>query len=320
MSRFFKIFNKIGGFEYLKQLAKCHILLFSLITVVLMGFKQKSMEISRLAINNRRLKKLRKWNKKFIADFLVREEKNKVRKISNKVWVLWLQGMGNAPEIVKICYESLKIHLRNREIILLTEENYRDYVSFPEFIQRKIDMGLITRTHFSDLLRLELLEKFGGTWIDATVYCSGPAYPNYLFDSDLFVFQCLKPGLDGESLRISSWFMSSCSNHPIICLTKALLYNYWRKNNSLIDYFLIHDFFELAIDAYPDEWEKVVPFSNSLPHILLLRLFEPYDERVWSAVKQQTCFHKLTYKFEQNMECLNGTYYENVLKKNCDGD
>ena len=35
-----------------------------------------------------------------------------------------------------------------------------------------IDSGQITKTHLSDLLRLELLIRYGGTWIDATVFCT----------------------------------------------------------------------------------------------------------------------------------------------------
>ena len=38
----------------------------------------------------------------------------------------------------------------------------------------------------SDLLRLELLTKYGGTWVDATVYFSDDNLPNFFFDSDLF--------------------------------------------------------------------------------------------------------------------------------------
>lgn len=316
MRRILSLYNKVGGTEFLLRLIRSRILLFSLFIILILGFKHKSLEIARLAINNRRLQKIRRCNKNFIASYLAREGKNKERKQSNKVWVLWLQGIESAPVIVNKCYESLKANLQNREIILLTEENYRNYVTFPKFIQDKINSGKITRTHFSDLLRLELLEKYGGTWIDATVYCSGSNYPDYLFDSDLFVFQCLKPGLDGECLRISSWFMSSSSNHPIISLTKALLYNYWEKHNSLIDYFLIHDFFELAIETYPDEWKNVVPFCNSIPHILLLRLFDTYDKQIWDAIKKQTCFHKLSYKFEKDMELLENTYFERIVKTN----
>lgn len=314
--KIFSLIKKMGGMRVLTQLAMSRILFFSISITCFLGFNRKSLEIARLAINNRRLQKLRKWNKKFIANYLAHNSSNRERKHSSKVWFLWLQGVDQAPYLVKKCYESLKNNLRDRDIVVLTEANYRNYVSFPDYIQRKIDAGVITKTHFSDLLRLELLERYGGTWIDATVYCSGADYPDYMFDSDLFIYQCLMPGQNGSCIPFSSWFISSTTNHPIISLTKALLYNYWKKRNSMIDYFLIHYFLQLSIETYPDEWKKVVPFCNSLPHMLLLRLFDTYDKRTWDAIKQQTCFHKLTYKFDAKSESLCGTYYEQILKNN----
>lgn len=127
----------------------------------------------------------------------------------------------------------MKEHITDREIIVLTEDNYRDYVVFPEYIQKKIDNGVITRTHMSDLLRTELLLQYGGTWIDATVMITG-SLPGYMLDSDLFFYQCLKPGLDGHPTKMSNWFISAEKNNRILRLTIELLYNYWKNIISLL--------------------------------------------------------------------------------------
>ena len=42
-------------------------------------------------------------------------------------------------------------------------------------------------THFSDLLRLELLIKYGGTWVDASVLIT--KYTKDYFNKDLFFFK-----------------------------------------------------------------------------------------------------------------------------------
>lgn len=315
MEKIRRLFKKVKGKELIVQYLKTHVFLHFVIQVLTQGLSRKSLEIVRLSVNNRILCKLRKKYKKFIAEFKESQNTELIRQKGDKVWICWLQGMESAPEMVKKCYLSLKENIKGKEIIVLTEENYRHYIQFPDYIQEKIDNGIITKTHMSDLMRLELLLKYGGTWIDATVYCSGNDYPEYLFDSELFMFQTLKPGLDGECARISSWFMTSATNHPILLLTRALLYEYWKKHNYLKDYFLLHDFMEIAIENYPEEWNKVVPFSNSIPHILLLRLFEPYDESIWKSVKEMTRFHKLSYKFENNEFELEGTYYKEIIDK-----
>lgn len=310
MKKFAQLFRKVGGKEILRQYIQAHVLLFALVQSVLLGFSKKSLEIVRLAVNNRILGKLRKKYCAFIEQYKSNFDKTLPRIRSNKVWICWLQGIDNAPELVQKCCRTITENLPDREVVLITEANYRSYVTFPRHIQEKIDRGVITRTHFSDLLRLELLNEYGGTWIDATVYLSGKDIPEYMLDSDLFLFQDLKPGFDGHCTCISSWFMTACTNHPILMLTKELLYEYWKKNTRMVDYFLLHDFFQLAIEAYPEEWSRVVPFSNSVPHILLLRMFECYDEQMWEAVKGMTCVHKLSYKFEREQADRKGTYYD----------
>lgn len=311
MKKFLAIFNKVGGKEILRQYWQSHVLCFALTQTLLQGFSKKSLEIVRLSVNNKRLKKLRKKYRKTINAF-TQSYRPAPRETSNKVWVCWLQGMESAPKLVRQCYQSLQEHLTDREIVLLTEDNYKNYVNFPEHIQEKIDNGTITKTHFSDLLRLELLIHHGGTWIDATVYCSGKL-PDYMLNSQLFAFQTLKPGLDGHPTCMSSWFLTACTNHPILLLARELLYTYWQKNKKLVDYFLIHDFFQLAMEAYQAEWNQVIPFSNELPHILLLRLFEPYNQGVWQAVKNMTPVHKLTYKFTPEQSLLPDTYYKKLF-------
>lgn len=312
MKKFIALFKKVGGGNVLKQYLRAHVFLFAMVQTLLQGFSKKGLEIVRLSVNNKILCKLRKKYRRFIADFKAADH-NAPRCRSNKVWVCWLQGLEQAPALVQQCYRSLQKNLPDREIVLLTEENYRNYVTLPDYICRKAEAGIIPKAQFSDLLRLELLIRHGGTWIDSTVLCTGGEIPAYMLESDLFMFQTLKPGLDGHPTAVSNWFMTACTNHPILQLTQALLYAYWEKKNVLVDYFIFHLFFQLAVEAYPEEWNKVVPFSNAVPHILLLRLFTAYEPEVWESIKKMTPFHKLTYKFENSQVQLPDTYYQKLF-------
>jgi hypothetical protein len=230
-----------------------------------------------------------------------------------KIWMFWSSGEESAPPIARKCIASIRENLPDREVVVLSEKTYRDYVTFPSFIQEKIDRGEMMKAHMADLLRLELLIRYGGTWIDATVFCPGGKIPAYMLDSDLFLFQDLKPGFDGHCQRISNWMITARAGNPVLKLTRALLYEYWREHRKCEDYFIFHHFFEMAIDAYPELWEKVIPFSNAAPHILLLRLFEPYDDAVWEAVREMTPFHKLSYKFDEAKTQIPGTYYQELF-------
>lgn len=306
-------FEKQGGINLIKQYWHGGALFTAIGEFLLLGRSKTSLEILRNASSLKIKQKLEKRYKNIIIE-IERKYQDKPVDIDRKIWVCWFQGINNAPDIVKRCYLSLKENITDREIVLLTENNYRDYVTFPYEIQRKIDSGIIKGAHMSDLLRLELLQEYGGTWIDATVFCSSNEIPKYMLDSDLFLFQCLKPGKDGQPSIISNWFITAKPNQKFVFMVKELLYDYWRNNDEVVDYFIFHDFFQMLIDRYPEEWANVVPFSNSTPHILLLRLFEKYDEEMWDAIRKQTPFHKLTYKFSKDEENRKNTFYNVVIK------
>ena len=304
-------FKKQGGMKLLKQYWRGGALFTGIGEFLLLGKNRTALEILRLSTTLKTKQKLEKkyrWKlEEFDENYVEKEHKT-----SNKIWICWFQGMENAPELVKKCYESVVGNNVDKEVVVITTENMGDYVTFPDFIMEKWKKGIITHTHMTDLLRLELLINHGGMWLDATVLCTGKA-PDYFFDSNLFFYQCLKPGRDGHAVPVSSWLIEAKTHNKILMATRELCYEYWKNQTEMIDYFLFHDFMAIVLDKYEDEWKKVVPRDNATPHELLLRLFDPYDERMWNAIKGQTPFHKLTYKFSEKEKEVSGTYYKFIV-------
>ena len=310
-----QIFNKAGGINTIINYARAGVLPYMIGQVLLTGKSSTSLELMRNGVQMKIKNRLRKQYidelKKFDASYDA--EAFPMQK-SKKVWVCWMQGMDKAPTMVQRCYRSLQENFKDRELVLLTEENLLHYVQIPDFIMEKLHKGIITRTHFSDILRVELLIQHGGTWIDATVFCSGNI-PVYMMEDEFFIFQKVKPGSDGSAINMSSWFMSTWSNQKFLLATRELLYAYWRKNNRMIDYFLLHLFMMIVKDYYLDEWQrKIIPYPNSLPHVVQLMLFEKFDQRRWDAACASSPFHKLTYKVKDNDISKAGTYYKFIME------
>lgn len=308
-------FERQGGMGLIKQYWKSGAFFTAVGEFLLLGKSRTALEILRLSAQLKGKQKLERKYKGKLLEFDEKYDGTQEHGISNKVWVCWFQGLEEAPDLVKKCYQSLKENLTDREIVLITKENMQEYAEFPGYIMEKWERGQITHTHMTDLLRLELLLKYGGMWVDATVLCTRKRedIPEYYFDSDLFLYQSLKPGRDGNAQYISSWLMSAKTNNRILAAVKYLCYEYWKTNDSMVDYFLLHDFFSIVLEYYPEEWNQIIPCDNAAPHILLLRLFEPYDERIWQAVKAQIPFHKLTYKFEKGQITWKNTFYEELF-------
>jgi hypothetical protein len=51
------------------------------------------------------------------------------------IWICWWQGLENAPEIVKRCVASIQKHAGHHKIIMITDENYKEFISFPMWIE-----------------------------------------------------------------------------------------------------------------------------------------------------------------------------------------
>ena len=233
-------------------------------------------------------------------------------KRSNKVWFCWLQGLDQAPDLVKMCYASLKRHLKGKEIIVLTSENIHEYVSFPEFIMEKYKKGILDNTRLSDLVRLELLIKYGGSWIDSTVFCTSDDYPKDILDCDLFVFQQVRKDYTGFT-GLSNWFITACTNNRLLLILREMHYEYWRRYNCVIDYFFFHLFFVMIAKEYPEEIKNMPKYSNRYPLLLGKKLAEAYDEEWMKKLCQQTCFHKLSYRLKGQAD-RPGTFYD-ALKR-----
>lgn len=232
----------------------------------------------------------------------------------DKIFVCWLQGMENAPDIVKICYNSLKANNADKDVIVITEDNYAEYVEFPQFILEKYKKGCFSKTHFSDLLRLELLIKYGGCWVDSTAFFTD-SIPDYILNQDLFMFQDFSEHTL-KTTSISSWFIKSCSNNSLLILERALLYRYWKKHNKLKNYFLFHKIFtSIVVKIYYDEWKKTIMLSNKPPKVLDCYLFEPYNKEQYDFIARGSFIHKFMYKYSQEQFEMKNTYYDWLRQK-----
>ena len=319
MSNWKKYFYKAGGWSLIKHYLRGGVLSTAIMQFLTLGKSKTALEILRMSIS---LKIKQKFVRKYhsvIDDFDKSWDSRLTHNINRTIWLFWWQGIDNAPELVKVCYESVKRHHGSSwKIVLLSEQNYKEYVTFPAHIIKQFKSGIISITHLSDMLRLELLIKYGGLWIDATVLCTGNEIPKSIFKSDLFVFQAQKPGADGMASLMSNWLMYAKTNQRILHLTLTLIYEYWKRNNFLMDYFFFHKFFTIACETYPNDAAKIPPFCNSVPHILQLHLFDKYDEIFWEDLKKMTCFHKLTYKLDTEKCKEKGTYFDMLIHNDID--
>ena len=146
----------------------------------------------------------REFLEKEFYEFIINYEFNTCNQKNSKIiWTLWMQGYENAPELVKSTIDSIRkfAELNNFQFILLEENTIEKYIVFPKLIKEKMDLGVIDYTKISDILRVSLLAKYGGTWVDATIYMKEE------FDSSLLLqnYYTIKTGgIEDYSPNISN--------------------------------------------------------------------------------------------------------------------
>lgn len=238
---------------------------------------------------------------------------------SDIVWWCWLQGIEQAPKIVKACYISLKRNLPDREIKVIDGENWKKYVELPEYIVKKWEKGRILAAMFSDLLRLQLLIKYGGTWIDSTVLCtgfkfqdSGSKFKEFL-DADLFLFQYTKQG--SIPVSISNWFISACTNNEVLIVLRDMLFAYWKDYDCTLDYYIFHLFFAHISQEYPEDIAKM-PYGQSMNSLMLLHNWdERFNQQKWDRLISNVCFHKLAFRIGEDVIDNKNNYYNYILSE-----
>lgn len=242
------------------------------------------------------------------------------------IWFLWLQGIDKAPLVVQKCYASWLRHNPGWDVVLLDETTIKDYISLKPYA--------VTQQAYSDILRINLLAKYGGIWVDATCYCNKPL-DEWLYDymgSGFFAFE--RPFKDR---MIASWFIASETNNYITLIYQKAVNQYWDNNQNLTSfetsrwlflkrkferrnpqlwfnpvvtkllkvypYFWFHYLFEkiyLKDKKVKKLWDKAPQISADVPHELFFKGYvTPIDEETREHIDNKVSpVYKLTWKYD----------------------
>jgi hypothetical protein len=115
---------------------------------------------------------------------------------------IWI-GPDPLPEDHRPWIESWRHHHPTWEHRLWTEENLPDDPIRPEILER-----LRAPVERADILRLEILYRFGGVYVDGDLECLRPL--DAVLDGEDFVGVCHKPG------RITNTMIAAVAKHPLL--------------------------------------------------------------------------------------------------------
>lgn len=253
----------------------------------------------------------------------------RVRPQDYQIYFCWLQGEDNLPPLIRCCYNSLKQNAGRYKIIFIDEKNFSQYVDIAPHIMKKFRDGKISRTHFSDILRVNLLEQHGGLWLDATILVTEPLENHEDFWQMPYFTQKyyhdknpLNPFVKSFGCYISyaRWagFIqgSSLKNNPFFTFEKEFFNEYWRDFDSPI----IYDFMDIITDfAYENipcvrkEFDAV-PINNDEVWMLVEHLNDAYADYPFDKILPGNFLHKLNCKITLDMT-RNDTVFREIQRR-----
>lgn len=248
-------------------------------------------------------------------------QENKIKTDKTPIWVCWFQGKETLPDICKACINRMEeIKPENSEIVLLTNENYLDYVSFPREVVEKYNAGLIGMANYSDIIRHYLLSRYGGAWIDAAIFLSNNVL-NRLFEYDLYSpkFSDGKE-FDGNASR-GMWCLGFWATKEISILSNYVydcLIAFWQKHDIALEY-LACDYIIMLLYENNEYVKKLIddiPIITKDNRELNYHFSEPFSQELWDELMSKSDIHFLNRHFDYPTKTQDGkkTIYGHMLE------
>lgn len=263
-------------------------------------------------------------NYSYIVDDLIKNPPKE--KIVNKhnIWVFWGQGKDHMPDIIKAAHRQLVAF--NDNVILITNENVGQYIHLPKVIVEKVNEGIISLTHYSDIIRNTLLAVHGGLWLDATVWVSGKISMDRLKELNIYSANSIVLH-NKSSVRFwssfdanwSSWCLWSVNaNNLLYVYVSEMLQAMAEREKFFFDYVLLDYFIYSAYRLFPSVKRDIdnINIYNPNRYKLINWMDEPYNETMYKSIIENDFVFKLSYRTPRKKHTNKGelTLYGRMLE------
>lgn len=182
--------------------------------------------------------------------------------VPQTIWMLWLQGEDDAPPLVQASIESWRALNPSWKVVVLDRTTMHEYLDLPVWPDH------LKPNHVANIVRLMLLERYGGVWTDATTLCLRPlnAWIDYATPTGFFAFARPQP------LRANAnWFIAAEQRSPFVEAWLRWSRAYVMCDKRPASYFWQHHTFNWLLRrnrALRLAWRQTPHISARGPHIL----------------------------------------------------
>lgn len=256
--------------------------------------------------------------------------------VSNEdiVWQFWNSDSGigeNQKRLLNCCFKSVSRYSLNFKQKILDINTLRDYINLPEIVYAKLKFSRykgFSYAAFSDLVRAMLLYKYGGIWMDATIYLLNYLPEDILKSEQGFAFarsnsvdkvtqikfrhydSCYFSWSEKTKIKLLSSFLVAGKNRAIFKALSEILINIWINEEVYPHYFTFHMIYEDLIER-----KKFLPLTSKSdigPHLLQFYKNSPFSNDFFVEMIENYPIQKLNWK---ENEVVRGSNLEWLLKE-----
>lgn len=222
---------------------------------------------------------IKKYNKSYDVSIL----NDRIPRI---IWVLWWQGDYRTNRLVKCCIDRLKQF--DFDLRILSKDNIAEYVDVSD-VYPLYEKGLLRMAALADVVRFRLLAKYGGIWLDASIFVMGDSFLESVVSHGCFYsghFENYPSWNNISGGKWTSYFLASCPCNPLMEYCAEAFVYCLNLHGKQIDYVIIDytmataymniPFFKTMIDR--------VPYNNNEIWALKGKLSKKFDSDTWKKI------------------------------------
>lgn len=228
------------------------------------------------------------------------------------IWAIWWQGADAVkPKLVQNCLDSINRNKGDFNFVIIDNENYSKYIDISEVVFDKFKSGTIGIAAFTDYIRFSLLEKYGGWYVDATIFA------NRCFEVPVNNFYSIRLPYDCEIISKARW-SAFCwylpPKHGLAEFFVKAFEEYWHNHDKLINYFLVDCFVRVFYTKSQFFKQQIDSLMVDCPVLFFLQSVDSqdeYNEHKWLWLKDNNRFFKCNRKADLYKQ---GSYYNIILE------
>ena len=229
-------------------------------------------------------------------------------KISPIVWMFWWDGLRAAvPPLVELCIKRMR--QSGFEVRVIDKENINDYIESSDIVGL-LNNGRIKLPFLSDCIRFRLLRRYGGIWLDSTIFVTDFSLFSDVLSANGFYSGRFPVYLDWKIVsrgRVSSYFLASCPNHPLLSFCDDCFTYYMTCHKHPIDYVQIDYTIRVAYETIPVFKQVIdsIPYNNAQCFMLRNHINNAFDAAYWDYLSKETKFLKFSARNDKILEDRN---------------